>query len=233
VNLGVGSKYQLKDERNEQDIWQEVFLTPDEWLGVSWTHQIRMEQRYVGGVDGIIPRLRYPLHGSVPSRSNPERSYAFQNATRFNLSSNDTGPVDGFEQNRFYAGVGFKALPILRAELGYLWAISASASAITAMIMSCGCSFCLIPKGGIHLTAAAKRAAAEPQSDADEKQPGTLRQSGFLVFADNLLIRPASALRILQNHSAQRSAPAVGFDPQPPCGRPVRLIVPGRRVLPC
>ena len=121
LNVGVGYKYQLKDARNEQGLWQELFITPGDWAGIDWTHQVRLEQRWVGGVDGIVPRLRYLLHGARPFASNPKRYLAFQNATRFNLSSNDTGPVDGFEQNRLYVGIGFKIMPELKIELGYLW----------------------------------------------------------------------------------------------------------------
>jgi hypothetical protein len=122
VNFGVGYKYQVKnDTPNEQDLWQELFITPGVWKGISWTHQVRLEQRFVGGVDGTIPRLRYLLHGARPFASNPKRYLAFQNATRFNLSSNDKGPVDGFEQNRLYVGIGFEVNPKLKIEFGYLW----------------------------------------------------------------------------------------------------------------
>jgi len=121
-NLGAGFKYQKKADRaNERDIWQEVFITPESSTRFEWLHQIRLEQRFVGGVDGVIPRLRYLLHVKHPLGTSGKRYLVAQNATRFNLASNDTGPPDGFEQNRLYFGVGFHPLPTMRFEIGYLW----------------------------------------------------------------------------------------------------------------
>lgn len=121
-NLGAGFKYQKKDNRaNERDIWQEVFITPESNSQFDWMHQVRLEQRFVGGVDGVIPRLRYLLHVAHPLGTSGKRYLVAQNATRFNLASNDTGPPDGFEQNRLYFGLGFHALPTMRFEIGYLW----------------------------------------------------------------------------------------------------------------
>ena len=121
LNLGIGYKYQIKDGPNEQDLWQELFITPGVWAGVTWTHQIRLEERFVGGINGTVPRLRYLLHGSRPFKSNPKRYLAFQNATRFNFTSRHEGPPDGFDQNRAYIGLGFEVSPSLRIEVGYLW----------------------------------------------------------------------------------------------------------------
>jgi hypothetical protein len=122
LKLGVGYKHQKKNnQHNEEDIWEELFYTPGDWRGFSWTHQVRLEQRYIGGVSGTIHRLRYLVHAARPFASNPNRYFAASQATRFNLNGQGEGPVQGFEQNRLYFGVGFKTTPRLNIEFGYLW----------------------------------------------------------------------------------------------------------------
>jgi hypothetical protein len=121
LNFGVGVKYQKKDEApNERGLWQEIFYTPKCCGKFDWTHQVRLEERFVGGVNGVVPRLRYLAHVTHPI-GDKGRYLVAQNATRFNLTSRSKGPPDGFEQNRLYFGMGFKPLPTMRFEIGYLW----------------------------------------------------------------------------------------------------------------
>jgi hypothetical protein len=119
AQLGFGYKYQFKrDNPDEQDLWQEFhYRTPVGKYGIN--HQFRLEQRFIDNIDGMIPRVRYLIHTSIPLGAH--RYIALSEAVRFNLTDKGEGPVDGFEQNRIYAGVGFRANRRLKLEVGYLW----------------------------------------------------------------------------------------------------------------
>ena len=118
VKLGVGYKYQEKNHApNEQDGWQEVYLS-HKIPTLSLTHQFRLEERFIEGIDGVIPRVRYLIHINHPL--SPSVYLAGSEAVRFNLTDKGEGPVSGFEQNRLYFGVGFKRR-WAKIEVGYLW----------------------------------------------------------------------------------------------------------------
>ena len=122
LNFGFGYKYQKKHvDSNEQDIWQELYYTPARRGLFSGLHQVRLEERFIKGIGGTIPRLRYLVHVKRPLGSNEKRYLVASEAIRFNLADKGEGPVDGFEQNRLYFGVGFKMTPTLNMEIGYLW----------------------------------------------------------------------------------------------------------------
>jgi hypothetical protein len=122
LKLGVGYKFvKKKDSRDEQDPWQELFYNPAPIGNWDWAHQFRWEQRTGRGIDGVVNRLRYLLHLTYPLGSSGRYYFAAQEAVRFNAASNDTGPVDGFEQSRLYFGVGRNMNPKLKIEVGYLW----------------------------------------------------------------------------------------------------------------
>lgn len=119
AQLGIGYKYIAKnDASDEQDAWQEIHLR-HRLAAFGITHQGRLEERFIDGISGVIPRLRYLIHATVPL--NPAFYLSFSEAARFNLVSKGEGPVSGFEQNRVYAGLGFNASKYARIELGYLW----------------------------------------------------------------------------------------------------------------
>jgi hypothetical protein len=122
LQLGVGYKYvKKKDSKDEQDPWQELFFNPAPIGNFDWAHQFRWEQRTGSSLDGVVHRLRYLLHLTHPLGDSGKYYFAAQEAVRFNAASNDTGPVDGFEQSRLYFGVGRKMTPKLKVEVGYLW----------------------------------------------------------------------------------------------------------------
>jgi hypothetical protein len=122
LKLGVGYKYvKKKDSKDEQDPWQELFYNPAPIGDWDWAHQFRWEQRTGGGLDGVVHRLRYLLHVTHPLGDSDKYYVAAQEAVRFNAASNDTGPVDGFEQSRLYFGVGRKMSKKVKVEVGYLW----------------------------------------------------------------------------------------------------------------
>ena len=119
LELGIGYKYIYKDGKaNENVAWQEVYVKhPFQIFG--FTHQFRLEERFIQGISGTIPRVRYLVHVTTPL--SPLFYFSLSEAFRFNLVDKGTGPVSGFEQNRLYAGFGVHASKYLRVELGYLW----------------------------------------------------------------------------------------------------------------
>ena len=119
LELGVGYKYKYKNDGSGENVpWEELYVRhPFSVFG--FTHQVRLEQRFIQGISGTIPRLRYLIHTTTPLRS--LFYFALSEEFRFNLVDKGTGPVSGFEQNRLYAGFGVHASKHLRVELGYLW----------------------------------------------------------------------------------------------------------------
>lgn len=119
TQVGVGYKYQIKnDESDEQDLWQEVYYkTPIGRFDLQ--HQVRLEERFIDDISGIIPRIRYLIHASYPLTGG--RYLVASEAVRFNLDNKGEGPVSGFEQNRLYFGMGFHTSKKLKIEVGYLW----------------------------------------------------------------------------------------------------------------
>ncbi|NOQ84102.1 MAG: DUF2490 domain-containing protein [Myxococcales bacterium] len=119
LELGIGYNYIYKnDGANDNVAWEELYVRhPFQVFG--FTHQVRLEQRFIQDISGTIPRLRYLVHVTTPL--SPLFYFALSEAFRFNLVDKGTGPVSGFEQNRLYAGFGVHASKYLRVELGYLW----------------------------------------------------------------------------------------------------------------
>jgi len=119
LQLGFGYKYISKNaEGDEQDLWQEIYYkTPlGKW---SITHQVRLEQRFINDISGVLPRLRYLIGVQYPL--NETYYLSGSEAVRFNLGNKGEGPASGFEQNRIYFGLGAHATDSLAVEFGYLW----------------------------------------------------------------------------------------------------------------
>lgn len=120
LGLSFGYKYIRRPaDSDEQDIWQEVVF-PRAYAKFNLTHQVRLEERFYQGIDGIIPRIRYLLHYSVPVGQSRFYVTGF-GAVRFNLVDKGEGPVEGFEQIRLSANAGVHQGPRTRVEIGYLY----------------------------------------------------------------------------------------------------------------
>ena len=118
--LSVGYKYNDKyHESNEYDIWQEAhFNTKFDDLVSGF--QLRLEERFIDDIGGVIPRLRLLQHLSHPIGETPYYLTGF-GAVRFNLDNKGEGPVSGFEQSRIYAALGRHLGDHTLFEVGYLW----------------------------------------------------------------------------------------------------------------
>jgi hypothetical protein len=118
--FSVGYKYVDKYRKaNEQDHWQEITLNKT-FDDLVTGYQVRLEERLIDGIDGILPRLRFLTHVSYPIGDSPSYLTGF-GAVRFNLDDKGEGPVSGFEQSRIYAGLGRHFGERIQFEVGYLW----------------------------------------------------------------------------------------------------------------
>ena len=119
-HLGLGYKFEDKHGgSDEHAAWQEAAFTHS--LGkLTLGHRLRLEERFLEGIGGVIARSRFRLKAAHPLWSSPW--YLVGSEEVFvNLNSQGEGPVSGFEQNRLFAGLGVHLGRHLRAELGYLW----------------------------------------------------------------------------------------------------------------
>jgi hypothetical protein len=118
--MSVGYKYIDKyHEANEQDIWQEGHFNKT-FDDLVTGFQVRLEERFIDGIDGVIPRLRFLEHVSYPIGDSRCYLTGF-GAIRFNLDDKGQGPVSGFEQSRIYADLGRHFGDRIQFEVGYLW----------------------------------------------------------------------------------------------------------------
>lgn len=116
----------------EHRLWEQLALT-QRTGGVTIAHRFRLENRFLGvmgnvGVPGVEPtvdrwrftqRFRYQLRGTKPFGSGPTGPYL----TAFNEVFIGLGrdvQLNILEQNRLFAGAGWRFTPTLRAEAGYM-----------------------------------------------------------------------------------------------------------------
>jgi hypothetical protein len=105
------------DGRDEHRAWQSAHHAV-EHEKLRLVHRVRLDERFIKGVDPTIFRFRYRL--STSHRFGDSKWYGFASDEIFaNLNDDDEGPVDGFEQNRLRLGVGRHVFGRLRVEGGY------------------------------------------------------------------------------------------------------------------
>jgi hypothetical protein len=115
-----GYKYIDKyHDANEQDVWQEIHCNKT-FSDLVTGFQVRLEDRFIDDMDGVIPQLRFLEHLSHPIGDSPCYLTGF-GAIRLNLDDKGEGPVSGFEQSRIYAGLGRHLGEHIQFEVGYLW----------------------------------------------------------------------------------------------------------------
>jgi hypothetical protein len=90
-------------------------------------NRIRIDQRFVEDVDGVVARFRYRLRGVHPILG-PSWYGAISNEVLTNLNEQDSGPSAGFDQNRLRFALGVRFLERLRIETGYEWQTLGSSS---------------------------------------------------------------------------------------------------------
>jgi hypothetical protein len=118
--LSFGYKYiDRPSDSNEREPWAEA-LFPHAYNKWQVSHNVRFEARIYEGLEGILPRLRYLFNWSRQLGDSFMYVGGFA-AIRFNLAEKGAGPVEGFEQVRINANIGFHLGQITRLEIGYLY----------------------------------------------------------------------------------------------------------------
>ena len=118
--LSFGYKYiDRPSNSNEWEPWAEAVFphTYNKW---QVSHDVRFEARIYQGLEGILPRVRYLFNWSRQLGDSFMYVGGFA-AIRFNLAEKGAGPVEGFEQIRVNANIGFHLGGITRLEVGYLY----------------------------------------------------------------------------------------------------------------
>ena len=99
------------------------------WRGFTLANRIRIDQRFVEGVNGVVARFRYRLRTTHPIGSSSLYG-ALSNEVFANMNERSEGPGQGFEQNRLRFALGGEPLKWLKVESGYEYQYSESRSGI-------------------------------------------------------------------------------------------------------
>ncbi len=113
----------------EHRFWQQVAHNR-KWLGLDWTHRLRLEQRWIGemekdsGGDWDVARwryenrLRYMLRANLPLTPSKNTYLTMSDEIFMNFGSNVKG--NEFDQNRAFIGIGYKFNPTTKLEMGFM-----------------------------------------------------------------------------------------------------------------
>jgi len=118
VTLDLGYDYLHSfTSTSENRIWQAA-QHQLEWREFNVSNRIRLDERFVEDVDGVVLRFRYRLRAIHPLWSS--RFYAAISDEVFaNVNDQGEGPTYGFEQNRLRFALGARFAHGLRIESGY------------------------------------------------------------------------------------------------------------------
>lgn len=106
---------------DEQRIWQQFFWGPKIKV-VSIDSRSRLEERFVETGSDVGVRFRQLVGARMPLDFAPRITPLIWNEVFFNLNDTDWGADAGFDQNRFFVGLGFKIRPEsgFRLDAGYM-----------------------------------------------------------------------------------------------------------------
>jgi hypothetical protein len=118
--ISAGYKYIDRYQgADEHDPWQEITLNR-KFHDLVIGYQVRLEERIIDDVDGVLPRLRLLAHMSHPLGESPFYLTGSEEF-RVNVDNKGEGPVSGFEQNRLSLSLGRHIGDHIQFEAGYLW----------------------------------------------------------------------------------------------------------------
>jgi Protein of unknown function (DUF2490) len=106
----------------ENRIWQQYQWSGPTFLG-AFTSRSRLEERWQENGNDTGVRFRELLKFNWPFSFHPAASFVLSDEMFVNLVSTDWGPPTskrGFDQNRGFAGIGYRFTPIILMEVGYL-----------------------------------------------------------------------------------------------------------------
>ena len=123
VGAGYDYLYSFKDSRTaEHRAFQAV---EHHWFAGPLTvrNRLRLGERFVTSVDGMVARLRFRVRATQPISST--RVYIAASEEVFaNLNDRGEGPVHGLEQSRLRLAAGANLVAGIRIEAGYEWHLS-------------------------------------------------------------------------------------------------------------
>ncbi len=124
VTLWGGYAYYHTDVKNvgtayENRIWQQVNWTMGRGDWGTFKSRTRLEQRYRENREGMGLWLRQQFRADIPVPARDDLSFILGLEVFFHLRDTDWADK-GFIQNRVFIGLGYKASPRVRVEVGYL-----------------------------------------------------------------------------------------------------------------
>jgi len=128
VDLGYDYLHSFTSS-TEHRIWQAV-QHKHQWQKFVVSNRIRIDERFVDDVSGVIARFRYRLRATHPLWSSHWYGVVSDEVLA-NVNDRGSGPAYGFEQNRLRFAVGGNILDRLRIESGYEYQYVESRSGTT------------------------------------------------------------------------------------------------------
>lgn len=105
---------------DEQRLWQQV-MWRDKFSWGSLTARSRLEERWAPRVGDVMAvRYRQLIKASIPLSFAPGYSYIIQDEAFVSLNESDWIPRRGFDQNRFFTGIGYAFNKNITGEVGYM-----------------------------------------------------------------------------------------------------------------
>ena len=145
LSLDVGYDYLhaiAAASRSEHRVWQVAEYTLP--LGkVDLRSLVRLDQRFIENVSGVVVRLRFRVRATYTLDRN--WYLAFSDEVFLNLNDRFAGPPQGLEQNRVRAALGWN-LGRVRVEGAYEWHVSARRGRSDANLHVFALEFMLDPK---------------------------------------------------------------------------------------
>lgn len=111
----LGSRHILKENR----IWQQM-LWRDTYNSMALTHRLRLEQRFFQPNTNTAWRLRDLLKVGLPFYPNSSLSLVTSNEVFFHLNDFNGLKNQGFDQNRYFIGLGYGINKNYAVEIGYM-----------------------------------------------------------------------------------------------------------------
>jgi hypothetical protein len=120
---------------NESRLYQQ--LSYEHGFGpLRLSDRLRLEQRFLAAApSGVAWRIRNQVRGAWGLGSERRTSLILWDEIFFDLNTVPGGPQTGFDQNRAFAGVGFKLTDHFTLEVGYLNVITRRPAADTHLML--------------------------------------------------------------------------------------------------
>jgi hypothetical protein len=106
---------------DEQRPFQQV-LVENKWGVLNLVNRSRFEERFIGGASGASIRLRHMVRAVVRFGESSPWGAAAYDELFLTLNQLAVGPLQGFDQNRAFAGINLK-VDAWQFELGYMNAL--------------------------------------------------------------------------------------------------------------